>query len=379
MVTTEFSDLIGRLLEAMGQQMDAVRPVAEGLLLQTGDRFLFAFVEDPARLSLAFVRSLLGEVAPTPARLVVLSRTHLPPAFEAELQRAGATTVEGGRFLELVRGLGLGAYVGDEPRAAPPGPSRRLLPSAQQLDTIVHRARTWLDWGVPALALRFYRQAVALKPEFAPARVGIGRALLALGLAEDADRAFVEALEAQPGELDARLGRAAVLGTQGRVAEEVAAYRVLLEEDPQRVAVRSHLLAALISERAWSEALAEVDALLSASPEDPQLRYLRAGALAHLGDAVAAEEERARARHLGLARDREVALCQHLGLPPPELPPVAPPEPAPPAGAERAAPTDAPAPPPAGARGGTRRASGATERKTVSPRRPRKPGGRKPK
>lgn len=320
MVAPEFSELVGRLLEAMGQQMDAVRPVPEGLLLRTGDRFLFAFLEDPNEVSLAFLRSLLSEVAPSPSRLVVLSKGHLAPALDEELRTAGATTVEGGRFQELVRELGLGTYLGDEPRAPPPAPTRRLLPSAQQLDTIMHRGRTWQEWGVPALALRFYRQAVALKPEFAPARDGVGRALLALGLTEDADRAFAEALEAQPDDLDARLGRAAVLGASGRVADEVHAYRQLLEEEPSRVAVRTHLVAALISERRWKEALAEVDLLLGSAPEDPQLRFLRAGALWHLGERPASEEERLRARRLGLTPDRERALCEHLHLPAPDLP-----------------------------------------------------------
>ena len=320
MVAAEFSELVGRLLEAMGQQMDAVRPVPEGLLLRTGDRFLFAFLEDPNQVSLAFLRSLLAEVSPSPSRLVVLSKGHLAPALDEELRTAGATTVEGGRFQELVRELGLGTYLGDEPRAPPPAPTRRLLPSAQQLDTIMHRGRTWQEWGVPALALRFYRQAVALKPEFAPARDGVGRALLALGLTEDADRAFVEALEAQPDDLDARLGRAAVLGASGRVADEVRAYRQLLEEEPSRMAVRTHLVAALISERRWKEALAEVDLLLGAAPEDPQLRFLRAGALWQLGERPASEEERVRARRLGLTPERERALCEHLHLPVPDLP-----------------------------------------------------------
>lgn len=321
MATAEFSELVTRLLEAMGQQMDAVRPVPEGLLLRTSDRFVFAFLADPDRVSLAFVQSLLQEVVPTPTRLVVLSRGHLPPALDAEFARAGATVVEGGRFHELVRGLGLGTYLGEEPRAAPPAPTRRLLPSAQQLDDIMRRGRTWLDWGVPALALRFYRQAALMKPGFAPARVGVGRSLLALGLGEDADKAFAEALEVQPDDLDARVGRAAVLGARGEVAAEVAVYRSLLDEDPARVAVRSHLVAALVSEQHWTEALHEIDAMLEAAPEDPQLRFLRSGALRHTGDTAGGDAERDRARRLGLPPERERALSEHLRLPAPEFPP----------------------------------------------------------
>ena len=376
MAASEFSELVSRLLEAMGQQMDAVRPVPEGLLLRTGDRFVFAFLEDPDRVSLAFVQSLLQEVVPTPTRLVVLSKGHLPPALDAELERAGATVVQAGRFHELVRGLGLGTYLGEEPRAAPPPPTRRLLPSAQQLDEIMRRGKTWLDWGVPALALRFYRQAATMKPEFAPARVGIGRSLLALQLAEDADKAFAEALEAQPDDLEARLGRAAVLGARGHVPAEVAVYRGLIEENPARVAVRSHLVAALVSEQHWSEALTEIDALLASAPEDPQLRFLRSGAMRHLGDAAGADAERDRARRLGLPPERERALCEHLRLPAPEFP----------AEAQGAA---VPAPTTVGSRGpATSKARRSTPGRSRSPagsasaratRKPRAARARKPK
>ncbi|HEY6238042.1 MAG TPA: tetratricopeptide repeat protein [Thermoplasmata archaeon] len=320
MAERAFADLIGRLLEAMGQRMDAVRPVPEGILFHTSDGFLFAFVEDPDRISLATVQSFLREVAPTPSKLVVLTEGHLPPALGIEVTSASATLVEGGRFHELVKQLGLASWLGDEPPPTPGPRAGRLLPSAQELDQIMHRARAWLDWGVPALALRFYRHAAALKPEFAPARVGIGRSLLALGLVEDANRAFEETLALHPADLDARLGKASVLGTSGRVDQEVALYRKLLEEDPGRVEVRTHLIAALIAQGHWSPAKTEVDRLLVGAPEDPQLRFLRSVALEKTGSLGPARSERERARRLGLTPERESALCVHLGLPVPEVP-----------------------------------------------------------
>ncbi|EQD34923.1 hypothetical protein B2A_12611, partial [mine drainage metagenome] len=161
----------------------------------------------------------------------------------AEVVRRGGTLVDGPRFHELVRQLGLGTYLGDEPRAIPT-PERRLLPSAQMLDVALARARTWLDWGVPALALRFFCQALALKPEFAPARTGVGRSLLALGLVTDAERAFDEVLAAHPDDLEARLGKAAAAGAQARPRDEIEMYRALLAEDQARLEVRAHLVAA---------------------------------------------------------------------------------------------------------------------------------------
>jgi len=320
MTAPGFADLVGRMMAAMGQKMDAVREVPEGLLLKTGDGFLFAFLADPSVVSLATIQSLHKEVGDQPARLVVLTPGRLPLALGAEVLREHGTLVEAARFQELAHGLGLGSFLGEEPRPERTGASPRLLPSAQQLDEIMRRARTWLDWGVPALALRFYRQAAGLKPEFAPARVGIGRSLLALGLTEDAERAFEEVLAIHPTEVDARLGQAAVLGARGHVPKEIEVYRSLLQEDPSRVEVRTHLLAALISQGEWAHARDELRVMLAGAPEDPQLRFLLGVMLEKSGSGRAGAEERDRARRLGLDPERERALCEHLGLPVPVIP-----------------------------------------------------------
>jgi tetratricopeptide (TPR) repeat protein len=314
MASPAFVELASGLVTAMGQRLDSAKPIPEGLALQTGDGFLYAFFEDPNQVSLESVRRLFVEGDELPLHLVVLTPGHLPLAISAEVGRRGGTLVEGSRFHELVRQLGLEVFLGDEPRPTPPH-ARRLLPSAQQLDAIMARARTWLDWGVPALALRFYRQAALLKPEFLPARVGIGRSLLALGLVPDAERAFDELLAVHPEDVEARLGKAAALGALARPHDEIAVYRALLAEDQARLEVRAHLVAALIALADWRGARIELEALLERTPEDAQLRFLHAVALEHTGAAREGERERANARFLGLPYDREVSLCQHLGIP----------------------------------------------------------------
>jgi predicted Zn-dependent protease len=211
--------------------------------------------------------------------------------------------------------------IGEEPRTRT-AEQRRLLPSAQQLDDVIQRARTWLGWGVPALALRFYRQAAELKPEFVPARIGVGRSLLALGLADDADRVFAEVLAVHPDDLDARMGRAAVLGAKADPTREVEVYRTLLAEDAARTEVRAHLVAALVDLGDWRSARVELEAMLSRTPEDPQLRFLHAVSLTKTGETRLGGEERAEARRLGLTYEREVALCEHLGVDPPARPPA---------------------------------------------------------
>ncbi|MGI0151655.1 MAG: tetratricopeptide repeat protein, partial [Thermoplasmata archaeon] len=190
-----FTELVGELLETLGQNLSAVRTVPEGMELRTSDAFLYAFVEEPNRLSLTAVRRWIEEAPGGGRRLVVFCRERLPLALSAELTRASATTVEGSRFHDLARSLGLGAYLGEEPRpAAMERP--RLLPSSRLLDERMSRARTWQDWGVPALALRFYRQAAELKPGFLPARVGIAHALIALGLLPEAEAELADVLAA---------------------------------------------------------------------------------------------------------------------------------------------------------------------------------------
>jgi tetratricopeptide (TPR) repeat protein len=372
MASTAFTQLAGELVAAMGQAFGAVKPIDEGLLLETGDGFLFGFLEDPTKVSLDAIRKLTGEGGTVSARLVVFTPGRLPLLLSQEVVQRGGTVIEGPRFAELARQLGLGSLLGEEPRP-PPSQHPRLLPSAQQLDEVVHRARTWLDWGVPALALRFYRQASEMKPEFLPAKIGVGRSLLALGLSDDADRLFDEVLAVRPDDLEARLGKAAVLGAKAEPKREVAVYRELLAEDEARTEVRAHLVAALVDLGDWPSALVEIEAMLSRTPEDAQLRFLHAVALSRTGRADLGEAEREEARRLGLPFEREVALCEHLGLPSPRR--TAP--------AATAAPLAAPARlpakhPPSGtsrartARARTSRAGAARRRRTRTPTRKRK-------
>ena len=324
MVESSFSELVSLLLDSMGQRLEATRAIPEGIVLRTGDGFLYAFLEDPDRVSLETIRQLERDAGAPSGRLVVLTKGRLPLALSTELSDRGATLVEAQRFHELVRQLGYESYLGEEPRP-PSGPRARLLPSAQQLDLILGRARTWLDWGVPALALRFYRQAAGLKPEFMPARVGVARSLLALGLLADADRSFDEILSVHHDDLDARIGKAAVLGATGRTREEIDVYRRLLKEDPGRIEVRAHLVAALVAGKDWSDARGELEAMLETTPEDAQLRFLYGVTLEKTGKPEKGQRERDAARRLGLSLEREASLSAHLGTPgpaPPHVPPV---------------------------------------------------------
>ena len=319
MASSAFVQLASALVEAMGQKLDAAKPIPEGLALRTGDGFLYAFFEDPNQFPSKASVGSSARAMNSPSTWWYSLQVACRYAISGEVARRGGTLVEGNQFHELARQLGLGTFLGEEPRA-PSTPPRRLLPSAQQLDNIMGRARTWLDWGVPALALRFYRQAANLEPEFLPARTGIGRALLALGLVADAERTFDEVLATRrttstPGsEGQRRSGRRLV------PSDEIEVYRALLAEDQARLEVRAHLVAALVDLGDWAGARVEIEALLAGTPEDAQLRFLHGVALERTGEPVDGARERAEARTLGLPHERETALCQHLGLPPPPKP-----------------------------------------------------------
>jgi tetratricopeptide (TPR) repeat protein len=379
-----FSELVDRLIEAFGQRVGTVRNVPEGVLLKTSDGFLYAFYEDPTQLSLGHIIRLLAEMPAQPSRIVLFTPGRLPLALRAEVERQRATTVDGAVFQELVKGLDLGQFLGEEPRAEPPPGSRRLLPSAQLLDAQMRRAQTWLDWGVPALALRFFRQAAELKPEFLPARNGVARSLLGLGLVEDAQAAFAEVLEQHPNDFDARLGQGAVLGALGNINGEIAAYRALVEEQPEKLAARASLMAALVDGHRWAEAMTEIETMLRSTPEDPRLRFLYGVALEQTGATGPAARERERARRLGLAPETERALCLHLGLPVPRAEPVSAA-----AAARSAASTGKPTPPAAAVQSRTTKRSPRRRRKArarpapAAPRRARartrRRAGRKPK
>jgi tetratricopeptide (TPR) repeat protein len=327
MGSSEFADLVGAVAEGMGQRPDAVRGTPEGLILHTTDGFLFAFLEDPSNVSLAAVQRLLAETESRKGRLVVLTPGRLPLALSAELERGRASLVEHERFRELLRGLDLGARLGEEPRGPHDVPGNRLLPSARRLDAVVARARSWYDWGVPALALRFYRQALSLKPEFVPARIGVARCLASLGLSEEAMAAFRGILAEHPGEIEARLGEASVHAAAGRTTDEVRIYREVLEERPDRLDVRAQIIAAEVDAGRWPDARREIEKMLKSTPEDPRIRFLHAVAMRHTGAAANAAKEVDRARALGLSYEQETALCAHLGLPAPAPRPAATPAP----------------------------------------------------
>lgn len=301
---TGFAILVDRLAESFGQEARRVKKADGATYLLTPDGFLYAFFESPSTLTTESTKGLLDKFPEAARHLVVLC----PLAFSPEVRRAleghGASVVCGERFHHLLENLDLVWMLGEEPPRPPTAPpSRSGLPTAELLDTIMSRAQTWIDWGVPAIALRFLDQALALKPEYRSALVAQGIARLALGLTAAARESFETALRIDPTDLPARLGLARVLGAEGKVAQEISALRALLAEENSPSSVRAHLIAAQVSAEKWSDAIPEIQALIELVPEEARFHALLAYALEKKGDVTAARREERAALSLGMTRD----------------------------------------------------------------------------
>jgi TolA-binding protein len=116
---------------------------------------------------------------------------------------------------------------------------RSTLP-AERAAELFHEANNARRDGDSARARRLYGQLIAAHPssdEAGPARVSLGRLLLAAGDARGAERELRRYLAAGGGQLseEALVGQAQSLGLMGRAREERAAWRRLLAEHPSSV------------------------------------------------------------------------------------------------------------------------------------------------
>ncbi|NNN17108.1 MAG: tetratricopeptide repeat protein, partial [Thermoplasmata archaeon] len=311
METRAFVRLVGEMLEAMDQRLAAARPVRDGFVVLSSDRFLFVFTPRADRVSPASVHQWLETNEAPAERLVLFSPDPVSDAVRGEVGAGGGTVVDGPAFVNLVQQLGIESPLlpSTAPGVAPPG---HYLPTVERLEAILARARSWEESGVPALSLRFYRQAAALKPEYRPALVGVARSLSMLGQWKDADAAWKDVQALYPDDPDARLGRAVVLGALGRTDREIRSYRGLVRDFPDLTAAHAGLLGALIESEQWVEARAEVETMLRASPSDSHLRLLSALACEHTGDAEGARLELNTARALGLTPGAEATARQSV-------------------------------------------------------------------
>ncbi|EQD53231.1 hypothetical protein B1B_10359, partial [mine drainage metagenome] len=312
METRAFVRLVGEMLEAMDQRLAAARPVRDGFVVLSTDGFLFVFAPRADRVSPASVHQWLGTNEAPAERLVLFSPDPVSGAVREEVGEGGGTVVDGPAFVNLVQQLGIESPLLPPSPPVSGAPRGYYLPTVERLEAILGRARSWEESGVPALSLRFYRQAAALKPEYLPALIGVARSLAILGQWKEADAAWKEVQALHRDNPDARLGRAVVLGALGRTDREIRAYRGLVRDFPDLTAAHAGLLGALIESERWAEARGEVETMLRASPSDAHLRLLSALACERTGDAEGARLEVNTARALGLTSEAEATARQNV-------------------------------------------------------------------
>jgi Flp pilus assembly protein TadD/SAM-dependent methyltransferase len=94
-------------------------------------------------------------------------------------------------------------------------------------------------------AVTCYRQALALKPDLAPAHTNLGTALCELGLLEDAESSYRRALALQPDQAETHNNLGTVLFEREKLDEAVARYRNALALKPDYAEALNNLGAAL--------------------------------------------------------------------------------------------------------------------------------------
>ncbi len=307
MTEAEFVALVRDILGAIGQRLEAARPVAEGLALRTADGFLYVFVADASRGSLASVRSWCEEEDVPMNRLVVFSLGELPADWAPEVARRGGTVVVGDALARLVDNLGIDTPLVPRPEGGVRADSA-ALPSAQELEAQMRRADTWWAAGVFPLALRFYTAATELKPEYLAAHLGRARSLAALGRGPEARRAWEQVLALRPGLLEGEIGAALATGAGGDRRGERAQLARLVSAHPQSWEAQIAYIAVLIDDGSWAEARGELRRALIRSEQDGRLHFLLGVALERTGDPDGARREWERARRLGLSADDESRL-----------------------------------------------------------------------
>jgi tetratricopeptide (TPR) repeat protein len=305
--------MVESIAESFGQRLIDAKNAGETTFLSTPDGFLYAFVEEPKRMTPKFVTTLMEKGLEDFKHIVILCTGNMAPEVLEHVKGDRVSVVQGDQFDYLLHALGV---VDLMMPPAPPLEGRSTLPTATRLDKLMHLGKDWMDLGVPALAARFYGEAVTLKPEYVPAHLGAGEAYLALGMGDLAQKCFDTVLSLQEGNMQARVAKARLHGLHGRIKQEIDDLESILKETPGSAVVRAHLIAALVEAKKWDDAISQVDALIKIVPTEGRFHAMRAACNVHLKDRDAALKDEDKAIALGLSREDVGKVYSTMHLPP---------------------------------------------------------------
>ena len=132
-------------------------------------------------------------------------------------------------------------------------------------------------------AIEHYRQAVALRPDYAEAHYNLGRLLVERGQVNDAIAHYERAAAINPADAAAQNNLGVTLFGIGRTDDAIAHYQKALEIRPDYAEASCNLANALIAKGDFNGAIARYRACLAVIPDQEEAQYNLASALLRTG------------------------------------------------------------------------------------------------
>jgi tetratricopeptide (TPR) repeat protein len=132
-------------------------------------------------------------------------------------------------------------------------------------------------------AIEHYRQAVALRPDYAEAHYNLGRLLVERGQLNDAIAHYERAAAINPADAEAQNNLGITLFGIGRADDAIAHYQKALEIRPEYAEASCNLANVLIAKGDFDGAIARYTACLAVMPGQEEAQYNLASALLRTG------------------------------------------------------------------------------------------------
>jgi tetratricopeptide (TPR) repeat protein len=144
------------------------------------------------------------------------------------------------------------------------------------------------DRGEADQAIEHYRQAVALRPDYAEAHYNLGRLLVERGQVNDAIDHYERAAAINPADAEAQNNLGVTLFEIGRADDAIAHYQKALQMRPGYAEASCNLANVLIAKGDFDGAIARYTACLAVLPDQEEAQYNLASALLRTGRVDAA-------------------------------------------------------------------------------------------
>jgi tetratricopeptide (TPR) repeat protein len=247
------------------------------------DHFQYLASMGPLALAGAGIATLLGRFYETPAEFV--SHTDGVPRSNAIIGSPRRRLILVGGFCGIVF-MSLGFLT-----------SRQTAQyhdlSALYTETLQKNPACWMahynlgivlsEKGKADQAIDHYRQAVALRPDYAEAHYNLGRLLVEHGQLTDAIVHYQRAAAINPADAEAQNNLGVTLFGIGRIDDAISHYQKALDIRPAYAEASCNLANALIAKDDLEGAIARYKVCLAAIPDQEEAQYNLAGALLRQG------------------------------------------------------------------------------------------------